>query len=97
MILNWKVSAADQANITAIAQRANQMSIALGMTGRWAYKPQDAMMDVTAVHANYMPLALSDLLAADDFDFSHDVFGIRRHIDRDTGRLGNCFVPRYAA
>jgi len=57
----------------------------------------DADMDVTACHANGNKLDLAGLLAADDFNFSHDVFGIYRHIDRDTGKLGNCFRPRYSA
>lgn len=42
------------------------------------------------------PLRLADLLAADDGNFAHDVSGIMRHLDRDTGKLGECFVPRYA-
>ncbi len=36
------------------------------------------------------------LLAADNMNFAHDVFGIMRHIDRTTGHLGGCFVPRFA-
>ncbi len=44
-----------------------------------------------------MPLRLADLLAADDFNFAHDVFGIMRHIDRRTGRLDNHFVPRFCS
>lgn len=53
-------------------------------------------MDVTACHLNGCPLKLADLLAADDFNFIHDIGGIRRHIDRDTGKLTDCFLPRYA-
>ena len=53
-------------------------------------------MDLSACHANGCPLRLNDLLAADDFNFSHDVFGINRHIDRKTGKLNDCFLPRFA-
>lgn len=53
-------------------------------------------MDIEACHSNGCPLRLKDLLAADDFNFSHDVFGIRDHIDRTTGRLLDHFVPRFA-
>jgi hypothetical protein len=53
-------------------------------------------MDIIACHVNGCPLDLEKLLGADDFNFSHDVFGIRRHIDRETGELGNCFLPRCA-
>ena len=54
-------------------------------------------MDLMATHANGCPLRLSELLAAPDDQFAHDVFGIARYIDRDTGMLDDCFVPRYAA
>ena len=53
-------------------------------------------MDLSATHA-VTPLRLGDLLAADDFHFAHDVFGIMRHIDRRTGRLDDHFVPRFCA
>jgi hypothetical protein len=53
-------------------------------------------MDITACHANGCNLKLAELLTADDFDFVHDVFGIRRHINRMTGQLEDCFLPRYA-
>lgn len=96
MILTWQVTPEDQNLITAIGYRVERLSARLGQRGDAHYKRQDAMMDVTAVHANAMPLALRLLLAADDGDFAHDVFGIRRWIDRDTGRLG-CFTPRFRA
>lgn len=56
----------------------------------------DTMMDISACHANGCPLKLAELLAADDFNFAHDVAGIRRHIDRTTGKLMDCFLPRFA-
>jgi len=52
-------------------------------------------MDITACHANGNPLDLEELLTADDFNFTHDVFGITRYLDRTTGKLTDCFVPRY--
>lgn len=55
------------------------------------------LMDLTACHANGMPLKLDELAKAEDFDFAHDVFGIQRHIDRNTGKLTDCFVPRFHA
>jgi hypothetical protein len=55
------------------------------------------MMDLTACHANGNPLRLDELAAtADDFSFMHDVGGIRRHIDRDTGKLTGLFSPRFS-
>ena len=43
-----------------------------------------------------MTSELEELLHADGFDFTHDVWGIRRHINRKTGQLEDCFTPRYA-
>jgi hypothetical protein len=42
------------------------------------------------------PIDLDALAKADDFNFIHDVAGIVRHLDRATGRLTDCFVPRFA-
>ena len=53
-------------------------------------------MDITACHANGCPLDLARLLAAEDFNFAHDVYGIMAHIDRSTGKLRDCFLPRFA-
>lgn len=41
-------------------------------------------------------LDLERLLSFPDSDFAHDVFGIRRHMDRKQwpGKLTGCFEPR---
>lgn len=52
-------------------------------------------MDIEAAHCNGTPLRLEDFLAADDFNFAHDFFGIRGHMDRTTGKLMHCFLPRF--
>ena len=52
-------------------------------------------MDLSATHAR-VPLDLERLAGFDDFDFAHDVSGINRHLDRKTGDLGGCFLPRCA-
>lgn len=53
-------------------------------------------MDITACHLNGCPLKLSKLLKADEFNLLHDVAGISKHINRETGKLENCFLPRFA-
>lgn len=78
--------------IAAIAKRAVHMAAKVGFD----YGFMDADMDITACHMNGAPLRLNELLAADDLNFSHDVFGIRRHLNRETGKLEDCFSPRYA-
>ena len=51
-------------------------------------------MDLEAAHCNGMPLDFDQLLEFPLADFAHDVVGIHNHIDRDTGKLLDCFVPR---
>lgn len=56
----------------------------------------DFVMDIAACHSK-CPLRLEGLLNANDFNFGHDVFGIRTKLNRATGELNDCFLPRYAA
>jgi len=52
-------------------------------------------MDITAAHISN-PLKLEELLTTDIGNFGHDVTGIVRYINRDTGELEECFCPRYS-
>jgi hypothetical protein len=79
----------DHALIEQIAGRGVVLS-----AGAWKY--QDAVMDITACHRNGCPLLLEKLLNADDFNFAHDVFGIRANMNRKTGKLNGLFLPRCA-
>lgn len=54
-------------------------------------------MDLSATHANGNPLDFDKLLAFDDFSFMHDITGIYRNLNRDTGELENFFSPRCSA
>lgn len=92
-MLKWTQTKAEHKTIAAIAARAIQNAKA--STGQ-TLDYRDLEMDVTAAHCNGCPLDLERLLAFDDFNFNHDVFGIRRHLNRETGELENHFVPRCA-
>lgn len=87
----------DLAIISKIAERAIAYFILASETGRrLPFDGLDIQMDLCAVHLNGCPLRLADLLAADDFNFAHDITGIRRHLNRKTGALENHFLPRFA-
>jgi hypothetical protein len=61
------------------------------------YKRMNLVMDLTAadgVNGN-RPLDWDRLLSADDFNFMHDIAGISRHINRETGELEGHFLPRF--
>jgi hypothetical protein len=89
--ISFKVEPIDRVLIDGIAKRA----VLLARQSAVNYDYQTALMDITATHANGCLLRLDELLDADDFNFAHDVFGIRRHIDRRTGKLGDHFLPRF--
>jgi hypothetical protein len=91
-MISFAVSKNDAEVIAKIAQRASKAARKCG----FRYSVLEASMDVTACHANGTPLKLEEFLKADEFDFTHDAFGIRRHIDRNDGNLKDCFLPRYA-
>ena len=56
----------------------------------------EVRMDISAVHAQ-APLRLEEFAAADDANFGHDLIGILNHLNRLTGEMEDCFVPRFTA
>jgi hypothetical protein len=92
MTVRFNASKKDLKIIERIAVRAVRIADGAGCQ----YAERDAQMDLAACHCNGNPLHLIELLDADDFNFSHDVFGIRRHLDRTTGKLADHFLPRFA-
>lgn len=60
--------------------------------------PDDKMTVVTDIDRAHqdIPLNLLALRDCDDLTFAHDIDGIRRHMNRQTGKLENCFVPSTA-
>ena len=90
-MISFNTTDDDARLIFAIAKRAKSLCAKPRQFDSLAF-----VMDVTACHANGCPLKLAEWLAADDFNFLHDAAGIQRHIDRTTGKLGDCFWPRFA-
>lgn len=88
----FDVSQEEHAIIQKIVDRAMGVVREVGIR----LNRMDVLMDITATHANGMPLRLAELLDAEPFDFNHDVFGIIRHINRRTGEMEGFFVPRFA-
>ena len=56
---------------------------------------QSTMMDLTAVNANGCPIDFERMATASIHDVIHDVMGISKNINRETGKLENCFLPRF--
>jgi len=55
---------------------------------------QQIISDLKTVHQS-VPMDFHALCAAGDFNLIHDVFGIHNNLNRETGQLENCFVPRF--
>ena len=80
-MISFKATVKDREIIKQIAIRAD-------------YK--DVAMDITACHLNGNPLRLQDLLDSDDFNFFHDIYGIRNCLNRETGKIDGMFLPRFS-
>jgi len=55
----------------------------------------DMILDIDVANRD-CPLKLQELLEADDNNFYHDIIGIGQHLNRQTRKLEDCFVPRFA-
>lgn len=91
-IVRFDVSRADIRLINAIVDRAFRSGSPL--KERKGDDRTDLSMDITACHRNGCRLDLVKLLGFDEFNFWHDIGGIRNCINRRTGKLENHFLPR---
>lgn len=96
MVVKFKSTKAETKLINQIVDRGVTLAKEYGRDDVTS-DPQSSRMDITACHANGNPLRLEEFLASDDFNFSHDFFGINRHLDRSTGKMLNFFSPRFSA
>lgn len=78
--------------ILEIADRA----LGMARANRLQIEKLELVMDLDYAD-QFIPLNLRDLASAPDSDFAHDVFGIRRHLNRQTKKLEGYFMPRYTA
>lgn len=87
--IDWsKASIQDYKTVRAIVKRANDE---LG-----GVNVMSLQMDIIATHVSGCKLKLGKLLESNMSDFLHDICGIANHINRTTGELQNCFLPRCA-
>lgn len=90
--IRFGVARVDAARVDAVVRRATTLYDRYGVQ----CDPRALAMDLLATHANGCALDFARLLECPDFDFTHDVGGIMRHIDRTTGELRDGFLPRCA-
>lgn len=99
MAVSFTVSKAEAKLVGKIVARAEEMlkrdqpTLTKAESDAWC---REVTMDLMACHANGCPMDFQKLLGADDFNFAHDVWGIRRKLNRTTGELEDFFLPRCA-
>lgn len=91
-LVNFTATKKEMKIIERIVQRALYMAEELEMS----IDKKHLLMDIEACHCNGTKLDLKKLMSFDNSNFSHDVFGIRKHLDRNTGKLRDGFRPRCA-
>lgn len=78
----------DFENIVKICERAEELGI--DRCDRLSH-----IMDIEGTH-RVCELSLGNWLKADNYDFTHDFLGIYLNYNRETKKLDNCFLPRFA-
>ena len=95
----FKTTPTDFLLIIALAKAASKVGKEFNLAG-FHYSVLEASMDLEATHAS-CPLQLREMVEQLNgpykSDVVHDLLGIRRHLNRETGQLENHFIPRFAA
>lgn len=92
MALSFEVTREDRKKIDRTVELGLELCKDYGVV----YDRLDMAMDLTACHASGTPLDFDRLVEFDDGSFAHDLFGIRKYLDRQTGELTDNFLPRCA-
>ena len=75
--------------IVEIAKRAERKNLLM-------FDRMSLIMDLEQATEQFN-LKLKELMNADDFNFAHDICGIQKNFNRETLKMENCFLPRYAS
>ena len=75
--------------IVEIAKRAERKNLLM-------FDRMSLIMDLEQATEQFN-LKLKELMNADDFNFAHDICGIQNNFNRETLKMENCFLPRYAS
>lgn len=92
--VKFKTSLQERSLILKVVEKAELLFESLGFKVDKDLR-LDVEMDITACHLNGCRLNFQALLNTDDFNFAHDILGIRKNLDRETGKLRNNFLPRF--
>jgi hypothetical protein len=89
MFMNFDISPENRAHIKTILDRLEAILPGIDRESR--------SMDLIACHNGGCPLDFAAMANFADFSqVAHDVTGIGRYLNRETGELGDHFAPRFA-
>ena len=92
-MIDWKkANAMNDGQAARFAHKVLDRAQAVGFPITY---PLEFTMDMLAANVA-APLDWEKLITTDRGTFYHDVGGIHRHLNRDTGELMDCFLPRCA-
>ena len=87
---SFKIGQDDFNHVETILQRYERLA------GPLRQERCGVMMDLIACHTGPCALDFAAMAEGRDLDLAHDVAGIYRHFNRETGNLDDCFSPRFA-
>jgi hypothetical protein len=90
-MINLETTMEESDLILAIVKRAQRDGLLNGVTDFI-----NSIMDITSTHCNGCAMNLQKLLDFSTINFAHDLYGIHNNLNRKTGQLENCFLPRSA-
>ncbi|MCP1245388.1 hypothetical protein NKW54_05460 [Acetobacter cerevisiae] len=96
MSVKFKATPAELRIIKRIGRRAAVLMRRHGSSQNYGAIRLSVIISLVVTHSNGCPLDLERMVKADDFNLLHDVDGINRYLNTETGRLTQCFLPRFA-
>ena len=84
-----------KADLLVIEKIASRWNVLCMEYGKARIDQLSCVLDIHTAH-KACPIDLDALLISDDVNFSHDVGGIQKHVDRITLKLTNGFTPRHS-
>lgn len=94
--VNFSVTTEERILIQKVADKAWKNTPQGNLGGSFYVTKEDHVMDLIAVHKNGCPMDWEKLLRFPPAAFRHDIQGISRNLNRQTGELENFFIPRAA-
>lgn len=89
--INWKTSDEERKIIRKVVDRISRLNKPAELTNE---DKLNVTMTLTACHLNGNPLDFEKMLICDEFTLFHDLVGIEKHLNQETGKIERHFLPR---